>query len=476
MPNKEKIVDLIVVGSGLSSLIFIDAYLEKRKKVEIISPQINFKNEKLHKKNDHIFKILPPQMFGKENNVKSYFQYNNIFLDKNCKLFGSLEFGGLSNYWGLQVDPNIEEDLKNLSKSTKKKIVSSFIEILKKLNLIGKFKTKKKVIDNSIEGSHFFNFPKIDNSKLKISKLILGFQNKKKLKKIEKINEVNDKLVPNNYFNQYLKKKKIKIHNFYVKKIKKHKKGIELVCHDNRIQKSLITKKLVLGCGTIISTKLVADFLNYRREIKLRHHPRLFTLFFLKKRWFNKMTFQPPMLHIKPKSNKNLFTTDFRPGNQLIINSILKFKKYLYPFKYILSLLRFNFLFLNTFLNPKFSNLYLRLNSDNSMKIYSKDMDVRKVFKKTSSMVYSFFRKTKKIFPFRINYFPGFGADFHYFGTMKINGKGSLSVNERCQLKKNKNIYIIDGSPFNFENNKYPIGLVLANSRRSAKEIIKKSK
>ena len=46
-----------------------------------------------------------------------------------------------------------------------------------------------------------------------------------------------------------------------------------------------------------------------------------------------------------------------------------------------------------------------------------------------------------------------------------------MVINENCQLKDNKNIYIIDSSVFNFEKNKYPLGLVLANSRRVAKDI-----
>ena len=40
---------------------------------------------------------------------------------------------------------------------------------------------------------------------------------------------------------------------------------------------------------------------------------------------------------------------------------------------------------------------------------------------------------------------------FSYFGTIQIGGKGKLSVNENCQLSNNKNVYIIDGSVFNFK-------------------------
>ena len=120
MKKKDKPLDILVAGSGLSSLTFIEKYLEKKNKVDVISPNFDFSKIRLDKKNDHIFKILPPQMSGKEKSVRAYFQLNNIIIKKNCKLFGSLEFGGLSNYWGLQIDPNILQDLNNFKKKKTK--------------------------------------------------------------------------------------------------------------------------------------------------------------------------------------------------------------------------------------------------------------------------------------------------------------------------------------------------------------------
>ena len=49
--------------------------------------------------------------------------------------------------------------------------------------------------------------------------------------------------------------------------------------------------------------------------------------------------------------------------------------------------------------------------------------------------------------------------------------KGVLSVNDKCQLRKDKRIFIVDGSVINFRKNKYPLGLIMANSRRISKEI-----
>ena len=86
-------------------------------------------------------------------------------------------------------------------------------------------------------------------------------------------------------------------------------------------------------------------------------------------------------------------------------------------------------------------------------------------------MVYNFLRNTKMILPFKYSYFPPFGSDVHYFGTILMGKSGRLSVNEKCQLRKNKRIYLIDGSVLNFKKNKYPLGLIMANSRRVGKEI-----
>ena len=76
-------------------------------------------------------------MIGEEKQVQDYFSLNNILVDQNTKIFGSLEFGGLSNYWGLQIDKNILEDISHLSKITQKKIIKSFEEIFTKQKLIG---------------------------------------------------------------------------------------------------------------------------------------------------------------------------------------------------------------------------------------------------------------------------------------------------------------------------------------------------
>ena len=72
------------------------------------------------------------------------------------------------------------------------------------------------------------------------------------------------------------------------------------------------------------------------------------------------------------------------------------------------------------------------------------------------------------IFPFYKTFFPGSGADYHYFGSIPFKKKGKLSVNNKCQLRSYNNIFILDGSVFDFKSNKYPLGIVAANARRVA--------
>ena len=170
---KNKLYEILVVGSGLSSLTFIDAYLEKNKKIDVISFNKNKKNIS-QPNNQHIYKILPPQMLGAEKQVKDYFYLNKILINPKSKFFGALEFGGLSNYWGLQIDKNILGDISHLTKKTQKKIYDSFIEIFKKYNLIGKLNNK---VENPFVRNEYIDRSFTKNDKeLFLDEPILAFQ------------------------------------------------------------------------------------------------------------------------------------------------------------------------------------------------------------------------------------------------------------------------------------------------------------
>ena len=109
---------------------------------------------------------------------------------------------------------------------------------------------------------------------------------------------------------------------------------------------------------------------------------------------------------------------------------------------------------------------------DGVTKIYSKNQPIHSALKKKNKNIFRFLLKNKIIYPIYKTSFPGTGAEYHYFGTIPINSsKNKLSVNENCQLKANPNIYIVDGSVFDFRVNKYPLALIVANARRIGNNI-----
>ena len=87
----------------------------------------------------------------------------------------------------------------------------------------------------------------------------------------------------NNYFNKIGKNKNIKFHNLVVQNISKNDGLYQLNCIDCKNKKKVLkAKKIVLACGTLISTKLISDFLDYKEPIRIYHHPMIFSSFISK--------------------------------------------------------------------------------------------------------------------------------------------------------------------------------------------------
>jgi len=475
--------NLVVIGTGLSSLSFIDSYLEKNKKIDVISPQFK-KTEKIYEsENSHLYndKNLPPQMRDNENKIKDYFLCNNFIVNKNANIMGSLEFGGLSNYWGLQIDQNIFSDIKCLSKKNNVKLQQSFLEIAKKIKFLGKFRIKGQEYINDFKvDKSFLNLlkkKKINN--FKITKPILAISGKKSGKEknidLNLIKESTNKINAKNYYKKFLKNKKINFHNYVVKKIFLEKKKIGIICENNNNKKKIFyAKKIVFGCGTLVTTRLIMDFLKIKKEVKIKEHPRLISMFFSKYKIENYLDFMPSQMQIRDDSKGKSFLVDFRPGNKSIINTATKIYKYLLPFKFLLNLFRNYMIFSNILLDSKYSNIFMKLKNNSCAAIYSKTEESYSIFKNVHKKIFKFLCNEKLIYPIYKNFLSNHGSAYHYFGTIPISKKkNKMSVNNLCQLKNFKNIYIIDGSVFDFKINKYPLGLVMANARRIAKEIKK---
>ena len=401
MSNKNKnIHKIIVVGSGLPSLNFIDSYLKKNKYIDVISPDFNEELDLKNSFNKHLFKIFPtPGIKRNIKKVKNYFTSNNLRINKNCNILGSLEFGGLSNYWGLQIDKDIIDDIKHLRKKTVKSIKHHFYNLLKDSGFIGEF-----TLNNKLKLKNDYEIPeklekliKKNDKNYIISKSILAFFTKNKNKKIDlgKIKEGQSKFISSNFFNKRLKDKNIRFHNYFVEKIYKEKKKIILLCRNKKEIKKFITDKVVLGCGTIITTKLVLDFLKIKKEIKIKHHPRLLSAFLSRNRIKSNMEFTPSLLQIKNKKTNDRYLADIRPGNKVITNAIIDLYKFLLPFKFIINLIKEFLIFSNILLDSSYSNLYIKVKKNLVAEIYSKKKSTYFELKKRNKNIFKFLFKNK---------------------------------------------------------------------------------
>tara|TARA_B100001057_G_scaffold501109_1_gene620635 strand:- start:314 stop:1690 length:1377 start_codon:yes stop_codon:yes gene_type:complete len=456
----EKTFDILVIGSGLSSLTFAEEYLKKKSKLHVISPTFKNKYSNISKfKLDQ--KTLPPQLKKNFNHIEDYFSYNKFSFDKNnCNLLGSLESGGLSNYWGLQMDKDIGNDLDVFGKHTKQQIINNFLEILNEKSLSGSF--KNYINDFKIDAYYekFLSKKNRKNKNFIFEKSLLALNNFNK-KKIEK-------LKPNLIYNKI--KNKIVVHNYFLEKIERKKNILKLYCVNKNKSKYFFTKKLILGGGTLSTTRLIMDYLNISDEVPIKHHPRLMSVYLGRNSISSNLDMTPGLFQIKNKNE--IFSGDIRPSNEMIIDMALKIYSIFKPFKSILMLLKNYIFFSNNLLSSKYSNLFIKKDK-NKFKIYSKKKATLKILEEKQKVIFSYLKKKKIIFPFYKNFFSGIGGDYHYFGTIPL-GNTKLSVNKNCQLNKDKSIFIVDGSVLNFKKNLYPLGFVMANAKRIAKIIVKK--
>ena len=399
----EKNYKIIVVGSGLPSLNFIDSFLKKNKKIDVISPDFDEELDESNVFNNHLFEIFPtPEIKKRVEKVKNYFISNNLQVDKNCKILGSLEFGGLSNYWGLQVDKDIIEDIKHLKKSTVKSIKHHFYNLLKSSGFIGEFKLSKKLkFKNDYEiPEKLEDLIKQKDKNYSLTKSILAFfTNSKKKVKLGDIKEKKSKFISSNFFKKSLKSKNIKFHNYYVEKIYKERNKIILLCKNSKGRKKFIADKVVLGCGTIVTTKLILDFLKINKEVRIKHHPRLLSAFLSKIKIPSTMDFTPSLLQIKNKKKNDRYIADIRPGNSIITDAIIDLYKFLLPLKFFINHIKEYLIFSNILLDSKYSDLYMKVEKNSVTKIYSKNQPISFELKKKNKNIFRFLLKNKIIYP-----------------------------------------------------------------------------
>lgn len=457
-----KTFNVLVVGDGLSSLAFCYGFQQNKKiKVDVLSP--NFKNDIKDKNNIINDRLKIPYHFASHEifrDIQNYFIANNINFDKEkLEICGILGKGGLSNYWGAQVDLDNTADFNFLGKN--------------KLNQL------KKII------LKFRNYDKIFcNLKVKENKVLFGNKNLQQFFVEEKKNNLNIKYPTLAYHNlvklsaesfkkKFINNKQFHFHNYSIEKIlKKNKDYIEILVNDPKGNKEkLKTRYLILGCGTIITTKLILEYLKIKEKIRIYHHPRQIAVSICNRLFSNN---EKIVSQIYIEDNKKNFLIDFRPGNSKILKSI----NY-HLFKYDLLINFFNllllpfkkfftcFIFSNLLLDPEKSKIFIQSKKDVFYITAKKNLEInfskfKKIIKKT------FLFNQIKIF----NTFfasPKLGSDYHYFGSFRADSKKSF-IDKDSKLKNNKKIIICDGSSTYFKKNKFPLGLIMANSYRLGRD------
>ena len=470
-------LDTVLVGSGLAAISFINSF-DKKKKLSVISPDF-YKSVIKEEKYDYLTKNLPSQMnYNNSYKVDNYFNLNDLKVESGCRVLGSLETGGLSKYWGLQMDTDLN-DLHVFKVKIKNLIIKNFINLINYFNLSGIVKINGKITysNDYTVSEQLETLLKKSHKDFHVQKPLLAFigNKNKKLRQLSEINENKDKLNSVNYLN--FLKGNIHFINYVVKRIYKKNSKLYLVCEDsNKTIKIYNIRRIVFAAGTIATTKLILDYLKIEKEVKIKHHVRSISVFLSRKKILNPLKFTPSLVQIKSKDKKNQYSGDIRPGNNLIIKSILEISWLFYFAKRIITFFKDYIIFSNILLDSKFSNLYIKkISKQGKFQIYKKEKNIKFFLKTAQKNIYNFLLLNKIIFPFLyINYFPGIGADYHYFGTIPMSDKkNKLSVNMNCELKDHKNIFIIDGSVFDFKYNKYPLGIVMANAARIAKYLSK---
>ena len=460
--------DIVIIGSGLSSTSFLKGLKFKNKKIAIISPLVSQVSNKSNKKKieKYVMKNLPPRFNEKKDikNIVNFFVENKINFDKEISIFGSLQHGGVSNYWGGSCEFLNENQINFLNKKNRIDLIKSYSKIANDNNFSGKLN-----YSNKIKAKYF-------NALDKNFKQIIIRNSDKNIKFFENENAQNyknGKLYLPLKLNEF---KTIRKLNLIVKEIKKKKNYYSIMCKNNNTYQEIKSKKIILAAGTISTTGLILRMLRIKKKVKLNHNPMLFGVLMLKNK-IKKDKFSPSRLAARIfEDNKDLNSlVNFRGSNELIKEKIFKnfsFMKNKISKKFY-NLLENNLIFFNLYLDSKYGNLFIKMNKNQNMNIFlekKKIFFIKKKLKNDAKKIYENLKKNNLIFPFNFNIIPPFGNDNHYTGTIPINGKDKyLSLNENCELKGFKNLYIIDGSSLPINSSKFPTALIISNAYRIGK-------
>jgi hypothetical protein len=277
--------------------------------------------------------------------------------------------------------------------------------------------------------------------KVKQNELLFGNKNLRNYFSEEKINNLSIKhptlayhnmvkLSAESFKKKFINNQQFRFHNYSLDKIlRKNKNYIEiLVSNPSGKKEKFKTRYLILGCGTIITTKLVLEYLKIKEKVRIYHHPRQIVVSVCN-RLFSKNDKIVSQVYFEDK--KKNFLIDFRPGNLKILKSIIyHFFKYdlvisffnllLFPYRKIFTC----FIFSNLLFGPEKSKIFMQFKNNTFYLSSKKDLKIN--FSKFKNIIKkTFLLKQIKIFK---TFFPNsmLGNDYHYFGSLRADFKKSL--------------------------------------------------
>jgi hypothetical protein len=456
--------DLIVIGSGLSSFAFLKGLKTVKKKICIISYESQ--STKIKTETENIdYKNLPPRLeLNNKNkkNILNFYKKNNFKINSQTSIFGVVSHGGVSDYWGCSNEDFNVNKINFLNKKNK--------NFLKKANIFFNNRyyssdlKKNRILNNKNQKNYVDLKNKLLNFKSKLFKFYNNTTAYNEKKKIE--------FRPANYFKEI--NKKIKLYNYFVDKIRKRKKYYEIYCNGKKGKKIFRARKLVLAAGTFSTTRIVCEMLKFKNKIKVFHNPMLFGVFISRYLIQNKESRMPPSdfaLKINDKLTNSSLIANFRRINTIIEKKIFQNFRQAnnYLFRKIFNIFKFKLIFTNLYLSNKFSNIFFKYD-DKEFKIYSdykKTKINNKLLKRNFQKIYKYLKLKNLITFLHYSYVPETGSDSHFIGTIPISKKKSrLSLNENCELKNFKNLFIVDGSSIPKNNLKFPTNLIICNAYR----------
>ena len=425
--------DILIIGSGLAAITASRLLIENGHHVTLISS--DYTNDDLYKKGN-----LPSARINNDfSKINDDFIKRYEIKVKNFSIIGSNALGGLSNVWGAGYKVNKAYLKRHNKKNFQDKILDYF-----------------KIVEKNYEKNEFRDYIiPFSNKKVHFSKPYF-FKSQKNNRNYSTKDHL-DELKRNKNFSFFP--------DHFVTKITKNKNMTFDIYIENNKKKLFNFKKIVLALGTIGSTKILLEYLNlYNHKVRLKHNPQIAILGFLKKKTINIKKIIEGDVFFTVKNNEDHLCSVGLLGNisDDIVDVIIK-KFFFIPslfIKFFFKIFKNRVFVGNCFLPNEFSDTYLTLNhnglsikGDYKNNFYEFEKDTLKKIKKSFSK-FSFFT---------LCYRMPVGSDIHYTGTVNNQNHYSLEINKNYSLKKDGNIFIIDGSVVE-GNPIYPGWYIINNS------------